>query len=107
MLGFNPTRPQQEAGIRIDPPRSLPSANEIIPAATAAALPPDDPPAERSGFQGFRVAPKRAFSVTGRKPSSGVLVLPTMMAPADRSFRTCELSWSATQSATARVPSVV
>ena len=34
--------------------------------ATAEALPPDEPPAESSGSQGFRVAPKRAFSVTGR-----------------------------------------
>ena len=43
-----------------------------------------------------------AFSVTGRRPSSGVFVLPTTIAPASRSRRTCALSWSATQSPNAR-----
>src|SRR6476620_4025043 len=76
-LGLSPTSPQHDAGIRIDPPRSLPSASATIPDATAEALPPDEPPADSSVFHGFRVAPKRRFSVTGRRPSSGVLVLPT------------------------------
>jgi len=35
MLGLSPTSPQHEAGIRIDPPRSLPSASATIPDATA------------------------------------------------------------------------
>jgi hypothetical protein len=58
-----------------------------MPEATAAALPPDDPPHVRPGSQGLRVGPKRSGSVTGRMPSSGVLVLPTMIAPESRTLR--------------------
>ena len=93
--------------MRIDPPRSLASASATIREATADALPPDEPPAESSGFHGFRVAPYRAFSVTGRMPTSGVFVLPTTIAPASRRRRTWALSWSATQSPKAALPSVV
>ena len=35
--GFRPTSPQQAAGMRIEPPPSLPCASGTIPAATAAA----------------------------------------------------------------------
>src|SRR5436190_21060500 len=92
VLGFSPTRPQHEAGIRIEPPRSLPSQSATMPAATAAALPPEEPPAESAGLRGLRVGPYLEFSVTGRRPSSGVLVLPTTMAPASRRRRTWALS---------------
>ena len=54
-----------------------------MPAATAAALPPDEPPGVRAGSQGFRVR-----SVTGRIPHSGIAVVPTTIAPAARSRRT-------------------
>ena len=43
--------------MRIDPPASLPSQNGTKPAATAAALPPDEPPAISSGSRGLRVGP--------------------------------------------------
>lgn len=36
--------PHDEAGNRIEPPPSQPSAMGIIPAATALALPPEEPP---------------------------------------------------------------
>ena len=39
-LGLSPTSPQQAAGMRIEPPPSLPWATGTIPAATAAAEPP-------------------------------------------------------------------
>ena len=42
--GLSPTSPQQAAGIRIEPPPSLPCAIGTIPAATAAAEPPLEPP---------------------------------------------------------------
>ncbi len=45
--GFKPTSPQLAAGMRIDPPPSLAPAHGTIPAATAAADPPDEPPGER------------------------------------------------------------
>jgi hypothetical protein len=44
--------------MRMEPPLSLPCAKGRIPAATAAAEPPLDPPAVRSRFHGLRVAPK-------------------------------------------------
>src|SRR5690348_2136328 len=50
--GLRPTTPQQLAGMRIEPPPSLPSAIAPIPAAIAAAAPPLDPPAVCAGFHG-------------------------------------------------------
>ena len=47
--------PQSAAGIRIDPPPSLPSAIGAMPAATAAADPALEPPEVRSSAQGLRV----------------------------------------------------
>ena len=46
-LGLRPTRPQQAAGMRIEPPPSLPCATGTMPAATAAAEPPEEPPGVR------------------------------------------------------------
>src|SRR5690606_41296315 len=54
-LAFMPTRPLKLAGIRIEPPPSLAVAIGTWPAATAAALTPDDPPGVRSVFHGTRV----------------------------------------------------
>ena len=45
-LGFSPNKPQQAAGIRIDPPPSVACATGTMPAATAAAAPPLEPPVE-------------------------------------------------------------
>ena len=45
-LVFSPTRPQAAAGMRIDPPPSLPWAMGNAPDATRAAEPPEDPPEE-------------------------------------------------------------
>src|SRR6202041_2853316 len=46
-LGFIPERPQQALGIRMEPPPSDPVARGTIPAASAAAAPPEDPPGPR------------------------------------------------------------
>src|SRR5208337_3394691 len=86
--GFSPNRPQQAAGIRIDPPPSLPAAIGTIPAATAAAVPPLEPPGVRSKSQGLFVRPQRAGSVTAFNANSGRLVLPKMTSPASRYRRT-------------------
>ena len=58
-----PNRPQTLAGIRTEPPPSLPCANGTSPAATAAAAPPLDPPAERVGSHGVRAGGATLFSV--------------------------------------------
>jgi hypothetical protein len=49
--------PQKAAGMRIDPPVSVPMAAGTIPAATADALPPLDPPGLHAEFNGFRTCP--------------------------------------------------
>ena len=46
-VGRRPTTLQKPAGLRSEPPMSLPSASGTKPAARAAAAPPDEPPAER------------------------------------------------------------
>ena len=61
--GLNPTRPQHAAGIRIEPAPSLAVARPTMPAATAAAEPPEEPPGVRQRSQGLRVAPVAADSV--------------------------------------------
>src|SRR5205823_11906963 len=44
--GLNPTTPQNDAGILIEPPMSEPVASVAVPAASAAADPPLEPPGE-------------------------------------------------------------
>ena len=56
-VGLNPGSPQQAAGMRIEPAPSLAVAIGTIPAATAAADPPDDPPGVRARASGLRVIP--------------------------------------------------
>ena len=46
-VGRSPTTLQKPAGLRSEPPMSLPSATGTNPAASAAAAPPDEPPADR------------------------------------------------------------
>ena len=62
-LGFRPTTPQNAAGMRTEPPMSVPSASGTQPAATAAPAPPEEPPGVRSGFHGLRVMPQSGLSV--------------------------------------------
>src|SRR5205085_5388159 len=83
-----PTRPQQAAGIRIDPPPSAAVAAGTIPAATAAADPPEEPPGVRVVSHGLRVIPFASLAVHGQVISSGTLVIPIGIAPAARSRRT-------------------
>src|SRR5205823_2893930 len=57
VVGFSPKVPHIDAGMRIDPPVSEPSAQGTIPAATAAADPPLEPPVNRATSQGLPVRP--------------------------------------------------
>ncbi len=91
-LGFSPTSPQHAAGMRTEPPPSLPWATGTMPLATAAAAPPEDPPGVRSGSHGLRVGPKMRASLVGRIPYSGSVVVPTITNPA--SFRRRVTLWS-------------
>src|SRR5205807_6464177 len=79
---FNPTRPLQEAGIRIEPPPSVADATLARPAATAAPEPPLDPPGVSSGLHGLRVTPKDRDSVHGKIASYDMCVFPITIASA-------------------------
>ena len=56
-VGLKPTIAQHAAGMRIEPPESVPSAASARPATIAAAEPPLDPPAVRPGARGFGTVP--------------------------------------------------
>src|SRR3954451_19269641 len=95
-------------GIRMEPPRSEPMSRHERPAATAAALPPLDPPVTRPVFQGLQVGPNNGFVVSSTSPSiSATLVLPTMKAPAARSRFTTSASVVATLFFQSGLPHVV
>lgn len=69
--------------MRIDPPPSLPWASGTMPAATAAAAPPLEPPDERLKSQGLRVGPPlRRASVVGAMQNSGTVVRAKAIRPA-------------------------
>jgi hypothetical protein len=81
-VGVTPTTPQKEAGWRMEPPVSEPSATTAVPWATAAAEPPLEPPGTRSSARGLRTGPNAEFSVEEPMANSSQLVLPMMIPPA-------------------------
>ena len=93
--------PQKEAGRITEPPVWVPTASGVMPAATAAADPEDEPPGVCSGLTGLRVLPGC------RNASSVLTVLPRMMAPAARSLPTIIASRSGTRPASTTVPLAV
>ena len=52
-VDFQPVSPQKEAGIRQEPPVSVPSPTALIPVATDTAAPEEEPPGIRAGSTGF------------------------------------------------------
>ena len=97
-LGLRPTRPQHDAGMRIEPPMSLPCATGTMPAATAAADPPLEPPGDASRSHGLCVGPCASGSVVGDVVSSGTFVRPSDDEPgASRNRRVSSVSASETQ----------
>src|SRR6186997_834040 len=93
-LGLSPKLPQNAAGMRTEPAPSLPTLSGARPDATAAAVPPEEPPEVRSGFHGLRVIPVSGELVSPLHPNSGVVVLPTNTAPASRKRATTGASTS-------------
>ena len=85
-VGFSPTSEQKLAGHLMEPPVSEPRATEAMPAETAAALPPDDPPGTLPASQGFKVSPKAEFPVVFPIPNSSRFVLPITI-PSSLSMR--------------------
>src|SRR6266851_2850737 len=74
--------PHRAAGWRIEPPVSGPSAHGASPSATAAALPPEEPPGTRSRSHGLRTGPKPEFSLEDPIANSSWLVFASRLAPA-------------------------
>src|SRR4029450_6245233 len=87
-LGLWPNTPLNDAGMRIDPPMSVPISNDVSPVATAAPAPPDEPPGTRSAFHGLTVVPNISLKVCTSPDQRGRLVLPLTMAPAVFTRRT-------------------
>ena len=81
-MGLNPTTPQSAAGWRTEPPVSEPRASGTLPAATAAAEPPLEPPGTVPRCQGLRVGLKAEPSHEEPIANSSRLVLPITTAPA-------------------------
>src|ERR1700674_4431029 len=106
-VGFSPTTPQNAAGCRTDPPVSDPSAAGTMRAATAAADPPDEPPATRVASHGLRVGPKAECSVDEPMANSSRFVLPTTAHPALRRRATAVPSNGETNLGRMREPHVV
>ena len=67
---------------------SVPIAHGASRPATAAALPPEDPPGTRPGSHGLRAGPYPEFSFDDPIANSSMLVLPSTRAPALRRPRT-------------------
>src|SRR5437016_8271877 len=102
-----PTTPHSAAGCRIEPPVSDPRASGAKPAATAAALPPLDPPGTRPGSCGLHVGPNAEFSVELPMANSSRLVLPMGMAPVARTRATTVASYGGRQPSRMRDEHVV
>ncbi len=68
--------------MRVEPPPSVAMPIGPMPAATATAAPPLEPPDVRSALQALRVRPNNGASVSALWPNSGVVVLPNRIAPA-------------------------
>ena len=84
-----PVMPQKAAGWRMDPPVSVPVAAGSSRAATATALPPEEPPGTCAAFQGlgnacaapWPTAAMAEFSFPEPIANSSQLSLPSVTAP--------------------------
>ena len=96
--GLIPAIPQKPAGVLNDPAKSEPVASGTIPDATAAAPPPVDAPALKSGLNGLPVLPCNGLVVVAPNPCSGTLVFPKIIAENLLKLLTTSSSSSATLS---------
>src|SRR5262249_57681259 len=64
VVGRRPVTPHRHAGIRIEPPVSVPSVPAARSPAPAPPDPPLEPPVTRSAAHGFRAAPHSRLLLT-------------------------------------------
>ncbi len=107
IVGRNPNRSSLAAGLRMDPQVSVPIPAAAKLAATAAPVPPLDPPGLRRRSYGLRVCPPSELTVVMPYASSCRFVLPRMMAPAPRSCFTWKASVWVSKPCSATDPPVV
>src|SRR5437588_12189327 len=84
--------PHAAAGMRMEPPVSVPIVASAMPAATLAADPPLDPPGDRDGSCGLRAGPNAESSLVVPNANSCRFVLPMKMTPA---WRRCAIAGAA------------
>ena len=82
-----PTVLVRAAGWRMEPPVSVPMPSGAWPDASAAEVPPPEPPGVRSVSNGLRTGPNAEFSLDEPIANSSRLVLPKIGMPASRSLR--------------------
>src|ERR1700722_7620736 len=81
-VGFKPTTPHRAAGMRTEPPLSVPTEGGTRPAAPMAPEPLLEPPGEYAVFHGLRILPKSGLSPDSPSANLFMFALPTMTAPA-------------------------
>src|SRR6185503_17147925 len=109
-VGRRPVTPQYAEGVPMEPEVSDPSAYGTRPPPTAEPEPLDEPPDQRSMFQGFRPGPcKDALGYRYPPPpaSSTIATFAASTAPARFSFATAVASRSNTWSRYGGAPQVV
>ena len=83
-----PAMPHSAAGPRIEPPVSEPVPPRIMPDATAAPVPDDEPEVKCSGFQGLRAGGHGRSNDGPPMANSCVDSLPISTTPASAHLRT-------------------
>ena len=106
-VGRMPTREQALEGERIEFMVSVPVPMTARLAATAAPVPPEDPPGVRVRSYGLSVWPLTELMVMPLFASSVRFALPRMTAPDWRSLLVVSASCAGTKSLNARAPLVV
>ena len=91
-VGFRPKQPVKAAGMRIEPPPSVPSCKAPMPSTAEATAPAEDPPVVMRVSQGLRVKPVSGLSLVAFQPYSGIAVLPSTTAPCSLSRATAGAS---------------
>src|ERR1700694_2745338 len=99
--------PHQLDGVRIDPPCAPQSAIGASPAATRAALPPDEPPALWATLCGLRITPLAQVWLAPEKHRSSQGALPAMVPPASRIRVTTVASISGTYPSSNAEPFII
>jgi hypothetical protein len=69
-VGLKPTAPDRAAGIRSEPPVSLPMAMSAIPSMTETTAPDDEPPVTLDRSRGLPGSPSWGLSPTAENANS-------------------------------------